>query len=228
MLRAASRIFCVTPGANAGTTSRVGATARTVASPLETTVTLLESGDQRVCLINSHFVFEMCPYSNLRRRKVAQALGIRPDRVLAFASHNHSDVLIARDLYRFGFPQFDAEMDEGDLTEEGRETVAAAVEAASRLPGELVPVDVWWGLGHERRITYNRKGRRADGSTYLMREEDRVLLAADFCGDIDDDASLVALKDKSGAPVCFLAQFTGHPATAYHPEDPVVFGAQHQ
>ena len=83
---------------------------------------------------------------------------------------------------------------------------------------------VAWNVGHERRITYNRKGRRADGSTYLMREEDRVLLGKDFSGDIDDDAPVIAFVGSDGKPVCFLVQFTGHPATDYHPEHPVVHG----
>jgi hypothetical protein len=57
-----------------------------------------------------------------------------------------------------------------------------------------------------------------------MREEDRLLIGKDFNGDIDDDAFVVAFIGANGKPVSFLAQFTGHPATAYHPEIPIVHG----
>ena len=95
---------------------------------------------------------------------------------------------------------------------------------AARLPEMLQPVTVWWTQGHEDRITYNRKGRRADGTTYFMREEDRVLMGKDFRGDVDTVAPVVVLKNTAGQVVVALAQFTGHPVTSYHPENPVVFG----
>jgi hypothetical protein len=88
----------------------------------------------------------------------------------------------------------------------------------------LQPVTVWWAEGSEGRITYNRKGRRADGTAYLMREEDRDLMGVDFNGDIDRQAPIVVLKNEQGKVVAALVQFTGHPCTCYHPEKPIVFG----
>ena len=96
--------------------------------------------------------------------------------------------------------------------------------AARQIRKQCVPVHVAWSVRHERRITYNRKGHRADGSTYLMREEDRVLLGKDFTGDIDDDAPVIAFVGADDKPVCFLVQFSGHPVTDYHPEQPIVHG----
>ena len=95
---------------------------------------------------------------------------------------------------------------------------------ARRLPEMLQPVTVWWAEGREDRITYNRKGRRADGTTYFMREEDRVLVGKDYRGDIDTQAPVVVFKNEPGRIVAALCQFTGHPVTSYHPEKPVVFG----
>ena len=54
-----------------------------------------------------------------------------------------------------------------------------AVDPLARFGGKAL-----CAVGRERRISYNRKGRRADGTTYFMREEDRLLLGRDFCGDI--------------------------------------------
>lgn len=88
----------------------------------------------------------------------------------------------------------------------------------------LQPVSVWYSEGTEGRITYNRKGRRADGSTYFMREEDRQLVGKDFNGDIDRQTPVVVFRDAAGRAVAGLVQFTGHPVTSYHPEKLVVCG----
>jgi hypothetical protein len=88
----------------------------------------------------------------------------------------------------------------------------------------MEPAKVLWSQGHEDRITYNRKGRRADGSTYFMREEDRKLIAKDFKGDIDPEVPVVVFQGQNGKPIAAILQFTGHPVTSYHPEHPVIFG----
>jgi len=93
-----------------------------------------------------------------------------------------------------------------------------------RLRGKMEEVEVRCGRGEERRITHNRKGRRADGSTYLMREEDRLLLGEDFTGDIDADAFVIGFFNRTGQPVAMLTQFTGHPVSAFHCDHPIVHG----
>ena len=111
-----------------------------------------------------------------------------------------------------------------ELTRFGMKYFQMLDRTLKQLPRLLRPVSVEWAVGHECTIAYNRKGRRADGTTYLMREEDRRLLGRDFCGDVDTEAPLVCLRGKDGEPVCFLVQYTAHPATAFHPEHPNVFG----
>lgn len=224
MIRAAAGTFSVRPEVGSGTTGLTGERARAVYSPLKTTVTLLEDDDRRICLVASHFCEEYYPYSNLKRQEVAAAVGISPEDVLSFTSHNHSDVLLSQRRVEYGLPRRDAVFSGEDLTPVGQECIETSASTAASLQDKLQPVDVCWSLGHETRITYNRKGRRSDGQPYLMREEDRQALGEDFSGEIDDDAPVVAFLNRERRPICFLVQFTGHPATAYHPEDPVVFG----
>ncbi len=84
---------------------------------------------------------------------------------------------------------------------------------------------VRWGVGQEWRISHNRKGHRADGSTYFMREDDRLALGADFHGDIDADAPVVGFFGlDDDRPRGLLSWFTAHPVTAFDPEHPIVFG----
>src|SRR5690606_20261484 len=137
-----------------------------------------------------------------------------------FVSHNHTDLKMAENQVEaydaLSLPPED--LPEPKLLPVGEEMLAQLREHAKRLPGLLQAVTVWWAEGSEGRITYNRKGRRADGSSYLMREEDRDLVGADFNGDIDRQAPVVLLKNGKGETVAALAQFTGHPVTCYHPE----------
>lgn len=227
-LRAASLEFALLPEADVPTSSRIGARVTKVAGSLKTTVTLLEDGGTRVCLVTTHLNSpKAANVSALFRRAIAEDLKLPVANVVLFVSHNHTDLKVssnhieAYETYRIppaeGLP-------EAKLLPVGRKLLAQLRRHARRLPAMLQPVTVWWAEGTEGRITYNRKGRRADGSTYFMREEDRDRLGVDFNGDIDRQAPIVVLKNERGQPVAAWAQFTGHPVTAYHPEKPVVFG----
>jgi hypothetical protein len=180
--------------------------------------------DASLGIIMSHFMCEFYFLSNLYRKHLATSLGIPKENTFFFSSHNHTDALLTEAPRVYGARKYDACCSEDTLTPEGKDLLKALVKSAQRLPGKVVPARVAWGVGHERRITYNRKGRRADGTTYLMREEDRLLMGKDFNGDIDDIVFVVAFIGANGKPVSYLAEFTGHPATAYHPEIPIVHG----
>jgi hypothetical protein len=224
VLCAAAETFCVTPKAGSEGESRLHAKVGAVFGPLKTTVTLIRDEQTVVCLIATHFIITQCCLSNLIRERVARELDLSREQVFIFSSHNHSDVLLTRKPVRYGMPRLNAQMSEDRLTPVGCVFLRSLLQAGRRIKKRTVPVHVAWNVGHERRITYNRKGRRADGSTYFMREEDRVLLGKDFVGDIEDDAPVIAFVGQGDKPVCFLVQFTGHPVTGYHPEQPIVHG----
>lgn len=193
-----------------------------VHGPLKTTLTLLEEGPVRICLVTcdtniAHNV------GRLLRRELGRELGIPAAQVLIFMSHNHSDFALARNASRaYGLPPI---LDpEAELLPVGERYLERLLQTARELATRLEAVTVWWSVGHEDRITYNRKGRRADGSTFFMREEDRLLQGADYRGDVETDAPVVVFKNVSGDSVAALVQFTGHPVTSFNPESPVVYG----
>lgn len=223
-LLAAALQFEITPEPDMETDSRTGARVGKVAGPLKTTVMLLEDGATRVCLIATHFgPTTPVNVSDLFRETIARDLGLPKSHVLIFSSHNHSSPSFASNgvlMYR----SYEEDVPHAQLWPVGEAFLAALRDHAKRLPTLLQPVSVWWAEGHEGRITYNRKGRRSDGTTYLMREQDRELLGPDFIGDIDTQAPVVVLKNTAGQAIASLTQFTGHPVTSYHPEHPVVFG----
>ena len=227
-LRAASLEFAILPKADTPTSSRTGAKVTKVAGPLKTTVTLLEDGELRLCLVTAHLNSPIAANVSVRfRRALAEDLRLPVSNVLLAVSHNHTDVVLASNQISayatYSIPASEG-LPEAKLLPVGEELLSQTRSHAMRLPGMLQPVSVWWAEGAEGRITYNRKGRRADGSTYLMREEDREQVGVDYSGDTDRQAPIVVLKNASGTPLAALVQFTGHPVTAYHPEKPVVFG----
>lgn len=223
-LRAAALQFGVVPEANVATGSRTGARAERIVGPLHTTILLLDDGTTRVCLVTTHFAGTTAEnVAELFRSAIAEELGIPPSRVLLFSSHNHSTASLANNGVS-AYAAYAESPPPAQLSPVGARLLDELRSHARRLPEMLQPVTVWWAQGHEDRITYNRKGRRADGTTYFMREEDRVLVGKDFRGDVDTEAPVVVLKNTAGRVVTAICQFTGHPVTSYHPEKPVVFG----
>jgi len=223
MLRAAAARFDLS--ANVGDVSGnvTKAATEAVYGAVGTTVLLLQGDDAAACLITPNLTFISPPFSRAVRKTAGDILSINPENVLLMYSHNHCCVMpLSKDRIDW---TVEGTLKEGEaltLTKFGEQFMRSLCSAAGTLRGRLEPVSVHWGVGHERRISYRRKGHRADGTTYFVREEDRKLLGADFCGDIDDDASVVRLVGRSGRTVAWITHFSAHPVTAYHPEHPCI------
>lgn len=225
-LRVSADSFRLLPaaGETVTTASRIGTAAQRLIEPLETVVMLCESAGRRHVVVTTHLCGPVQSGCSRELRQIAAvAAGTTLDGVCIFSSHNHSDFLLAKngaDAWQHGA----AEPEPVEWLPVGERFKALLRETVAALPERLVPVTVHHAVASEDRITYNQKGRRADGSTYFMREEDRILLGTDFRGDVDTEAPLVVFQDEGGHAVAALVQFTGHPVTSYHPERPVVHG----
>ncbi len=233
ILKAAAKTFSVTPKIGEDTDSRTGAKIEKVIGDLKSTVILFEYGNARLCFLTSPLRVEGGPIStptfniaNLNiasKALISKELGISRDQIVAATSHNHT---IPRVIIKNpeawgqsgGFPPLD---ESNDVGREFMEKLAIAVRG---LENELVPVTVEWGAACEDRLTYNRRGRREDGRTYLIREEDRIELGESYLGTIDPEAMVVVLRDEKKLPVAALTFYTGHPVTGYHPETLVSHG----
>ncbi len=191
--------------------------------PNRVTVCYFESDRDKLCLIASHTLTHTFGLYNRIRAVISRAMDIRPDQVVTMSSHNHCSVRLSWEPQSAFWGEYRRDI-QAELTTCGREFFAKLEKAARGLANRTVPVTVSWAMGHERRIHYNRKGRRADGTTYFMREEERLALGKDFNGDIDDHAPVIVLHDERGDPVLVLLHFNAHPATAFHPEHPIVCG----
>jgi hypothetical protein len=223
-LRAAARQFEITPERNDLTDVRHGGRATELVGGLKTTVFLFEDNGGRLCLVTTHFGASFpINLGEFVRTELAGMLGIETHRVHLFTSHNHTSAALAANGV-LAYNAYATAAPAVALLPVGEKWMRQLREAVSELPAKLVPVSVWWTVAQEPRITYDRKGHRDDGTTYLMREEDREKLGDDFRGDTDADAPLLVFRDEAGAHVAALLQFTGHPVTAFHPENTVIFG----
>jgi len=223
MIQFAQASVDVVPPVGTPTSSYTGANIEQVLGPLKTVVTLLEGDGPDACLITSAMGVQAADVSRLLRGTAAEALGIPFDHVLLFSSHDHCAPSLQFEPRPAGCASRDT-FAADNVTPLGHELAGLIERTCHSLRSRLEPVTVHWAVGHERRITYNRKGRRADGTTLFMREEDRVRYGRDYTGDIDDDAPVIGFVNSDGDPVGFLTAFTGHPVTAYHPERMVAFG----
>lgn len=223
-LRASAAQFAVTPpvGAESGA-SRTSERILEVVGDLKTTLVLFEDGETRLCFVTSSFGLHETVLNTACRGRVALELGLSPEQVVAASSHNHTVPLLqVRNPDVWG--RAGASPTRDDANELGWEFMEKLSVAARSLRGGLAPVTVEWGRAREERVTYNRRGKRADGSPYFIREEDRVLLDPGYIGTIDPDATVVVLRGSDRKPVAVLAFFTGHPVTGYNPEKMVSFG----
>lgn len=218
-MEAAARTFSILPPVGAPSTSTgFGLNAHAVYSDIKSTIVLFRDGSQRFVLFSSAFRLEYMSLQQPSRTLIAEVLKLPPENVVINSAHNHSIPRVdVGEAARSTDPRF------AISRALGREFMEKLRAAAESLSADLQPVSVKWGVAQEDRITYNRRGRRADGTSYFIREEDRRLLPPDYKGTIDTDATVVLLEGKKG-PVAALAWYTGHPVTVYDPENPVVFG----
>ncbi|MDB6094588.1 MAG: hypothetical protein JWM32_2150 [Verrucomicrobia bacterium] len=224
VLRAAAVTFSNQPvvGSPADYTA-ADKTIQRVIGDLKTTLVLFDCGDTQLCFITSPFPINGGPLQIATRSLVAKELGLPFTSVVASSSHDHCVPLIKIQNPRaWGQPgDYPPKSESNEL---GRKFLEGMSIAARGLRAKLAPVTIEWGIAQESRLTYNRRGKRADGTSYFIREEDRVKLGPDYIGLIDPDAMVVVLRGADDKPVAALAFYTGHPVTAYNPEVPVAFG----
>ncbi|MDB6167574.1 MAG: hypothetical protein JWM88_438 [Verrucomicrobia bacterium] len=198
-------------------------TIQRVIGDLKTTLVLFECGEAELCIITSPFPINVGPLQIACRSVAAKELGLPFDSVIAASAHDHCVPLIKVSAPKaWGEPGNDPP--KSGANEIGRQFLEGVGAAARGLRAKLAPVTVEWGVVQETRLVYNRRGKRADGTSYFIREEDRVKLGENYVGLIDPDAMVVVLRGAGTKPVAALAFYTGHPVTAYNPEVPFSFG----
>ncbi|MGI6522115.1 MAG: hypothetical protein ACOX2D_13455 [Fermentimonas sp.] len=186
---------------------------------LKSTLFLFSQGNNKFCLLTSPLRVEEGPLHDFCVEKLSHSLGISKSAVITNSSHNHTIPYI--DVSENNRPDYPQSL----CWDLGRDFIEGLENAVAHVIDNLTPVTVEWGVAEENRITYNRKGKYPDGTSFFMREEDRLALAGNgYHGVIDPEATVVLFKNYEGKPVSVLSFFTGHPVAAYNPEKLISFG----
>ncbi|MBD2703520.1 hypothetical protein IC229_22940 [Spirosoma sp. BT702] len=220
-LTASAQTFSVTPKVGTPAShSKSGNMIEAVYGDLKTTILLFEEGPNKLCFLSSPFGVESKVLRNACVSILSKTLKISPEAIITASSHSHTIPFLLVD----STAKPDLKTPHYMSWELGQEFLQKLQQSANKLTQTLEPVTVEWGVAEENRITYNRRGRRLDGKTYFMREEDRMLAGEGYIGVIDPEAMVVVLKNKADKPVAALSLFTGHPVAAYNPEKMISYG----
>ncbi len=206
------------------TRGQTGALIERVGSDLYTTIALLDLGDQRICLVISPLEIRGLQFRQLLLPRLSECLGLPKEQILLCCDHNHSVPCLYPDfLHDYQTPTpVPAKIEL--LNPLGVELLQQILDAARDLPERLQPVSLSFGSVPESRIAYNRKGHWPDGTTYFIREKERLERGDDYSGVIDPDADVLSFHATNGKPVLTLCRHTAHPVTAYHPEHMIAYG----
>lgn len=212
-LRAAAALIDITPPVGAPTANKNAVPATTaILGSLQAGLLLFDSGNRRLCLISAE-TFVAGSFGQAIRRAVAEVLGIRADAVLVAETHNHSCPAPC------GQYEFDP-LGSLHLPQESayhRRLKEDVVAAAAALPAKLESVRLSRGRALEYSLTYQRKRRRGNGTTYLLRDHDPA-----WVGLIDPELIVVRCERLDGSPLAVMVNFSGHPATTLNLNRPVV------
>lgn len=221
VLKASAQTFAVMPkvGTPASHT-RAGKMIEAVHGDLKTTLVLFEDGGNRLVWVTSPLGIESGVVRNAIVDVLSKTLKISPEAIVCSGSHNHTVPRL--DVNTTTTPAAgSAERMAWDL---GQDFLTKLQKSAVQLSKTLEPVSIEWGVAEENRIVYNRRGRRLNGKTYFMREEDRLVEGEGYRGLIDPEAMVVILRGKTEKPVGAITFYTGHPVAAYNPEKMMSYG----
>ena len=199
---AAARFDCTPPLGVPSPTLGLNPVVRQIQGPMETRLFALRQGSLTIGWANSDY-----NVAGPGRRLLSEALSLPLGQTVVSVTHNHSIVTaggLSSNARGFGSRFF-----------------RNFRQAARSLQSRFEPATLSWAVEEQRSVTYNRKGRRPDGSTYFMREEDRIKLG-DFEGAIDPLATLLRFDRSNGDPLLLVGHFTGHPVVSYNLEEPVI------
>jgi hypothetical protein len=222
-LRVSAETFSVTASVGDPTAGRTGARISAVHSDLKSTIVLLDDGYTQLAIVASPLPVEVTEMRAAIVATLAETLGLNAAQIFSISSHDHCVPNCVDDGLTY-WSKKPGIVRPGTLNPLGRSFMAQLEASALRLKAKLTPVTIEWGKAEEKRVTFNRRGRRPDGKSYFIREEDRLLLDPSYIGEIDPEAMVVIFRDEAKAPVAALAFFTGHPVTAYNPEKMIMWG----
>ena len=158
--------------------------------PLHAKTLIVDDGTTRAVIISLDITGVSATLVTKIRDRLQKELGIDQAGVLINATHNHhTQGQVAKDL------------------------VDRTVEALKRASQTMVPVRVGAGVGHEDRITMNRRLRLNTGKHWTIRRANPSPRDSSVVGlgPLDPEIGILRLDTTSGKPLAVVYNFAAHP-----------------
>lgn len=164
--------------------------ASAVHDPLYARAFALENAGEGIAVVVCDIIGVRRAYLDRARARIAETVGLTPERVLICCTHTHTGPETGDDPY----------------TESLIGRIADSVQLAW---GRLEPAEVGWGRSTEERIAFNRRYRMRDGTVQTnpgVGNPDVVEPA----GPIDPEVSALCLRRPDGRTLGLLANYSLH------------------
>ena len=203
---AAAAAIDITP--EGGVDTHAGAVAERVASRLDAGLLLLKGEEASVVLLSLNLCYVSPELEAALVAPIAAATGVATADVIIATTRNLSTPVPFPEVARGEYHEMLI-----------RKLARAAGDAASRVQ----PAQVRFGEGSWPSLQYNRKGVRADGTTFFRREPDRIRQPKPV-GLIDPRVPVLRVDALDGAPIALVVQYTGDPCVATNLAEPAISG----
>jgi hypothetical protein len=191
---------------------------RTFHDPCKVRAAVFDDGKHRVALVGTDSLIIPRQVVLDAREQIAKQCGITPDSVMVGASHSHSSGPVG--MIQPGELDFASPLvqklayEESSMADAGYlKTVTKAIaDAVVWADKTRVPVSLGFGVGHEDKVSFNRRLKMKNGLTYSHPGAGNPDIL-DYAGPIDPQVGVIAAWDMNGALVGTIVNFACH-ATA--------------
>ncbi len=164
--------------------------AEVVNDPLKVRSFVLEREGEGIAVVVCDLIGVKRPYLDRAKARIAEAVGLAPERVLICCTHTHTGAQTGEDAYT--------------------EFLIGRIADAVRLGWEgRQPAEVGWGCEEEDRVVFNRRYRMRDGSvrTNPGMGNPEVVEAA---GPVDPEVGVLCMQRSGGETIGLLANYSLH------------------
>lgn len=191
---------------------------RQIHDPCKVRAAVFDDGQTRVALVGLDALIAPRPIVMSVRRMIHERCGILPEAVLIGASHNHSAGPIgmvqpgqfddASALVKKLAYELSSNADPGYIERVKQEMVTAVCHADSC----RVEARCGFGVGHESKVSFNRRLRMKNGLTYSHPGQGNPDIVG-YAGPIDPQVGVVGAWDSSGRLLGCIVNFACHATT---------------
>lgn len=192
-----------------------------VLEPLYARALVLQSGDQRACLVVMDLTIVTADYTSRLRAAAAEIVGCTPEQVIVCATQTHSAPSMGHFMLDPDFPELAPELEwlRGGDSAYSEWVLERATEAVRLAQADLEPVEVAAASGIEGRYAFNRRAVMRDGKVGMPGRGWAPPLGPTWIrymeGPMDPEVGVIALRTPERRLKALLVHHTCHPVHVF-------------